>query len=92
MKEFKEILEKIAKENGTTPENVLQEMQRAIDEAYDHHDASAQPLWDMMTFKGDRPTPEEFILQIAIAYTGPRAPYARRISPTPPEGSPTVPK
>lgn len=46
MKDFKEILEKIAKENGTTPENVLQEMQRAIDEAYDHHDASAQPLWD----------------------------------------------
>lgn len=37
MKDFKEILEKIAKENGTTPENVLQEMQRAIDEAYDHH-------------------------------------------------------
>ena len=32
MKDFKEILEKIAKENGTTPENVLQEMQRAIDE------------------------------------------------------------
>lgn len=31
MKDFKEILEKIAKENGTTPENVLQEMQRAID-------------------------------------------------------------
>ena len=48
MKDFKEILEKIAKENGTTPENVLQEMQRAIDEAYDHHDASAQPLWDML--------------------------------------------
>lgn len=66
MKDFKEILEKIAKENGTTPENVLQEMQRAIDEAYDHHDASAQPLWDMMTFKGDRPTPEEFILQIVM--------------------------
>lgn len=66
MKDFKEILEKIAKENGTAPENVLQEMQRAIDEAYDHHDASAQPLWDMMTFKGDRPTPEEFILQIAM--------------------------
>ena len=66
MKDFKEILEKIAKENGTTPENVLQEMQRAIDEAYDHHDGSAQPLWDMMTFKGDRPTPEEFILQIAM--------------------------
>ena len=58
MKDFKEILEKIAKENGTTPENVLQEMQRAIDEAYDHHDGSAQPLWDMMTVKAKLFCPE----------------------------------
>ena len=58
--------ERIAKENGTTPDNVLQEMQRAIDEAFDHHDADAQPIWDMMTFKGDRPTPEEFIYQVAM--------------------------
>ena len=41
-------------------------MQRAIDEAFDHHDADAQPIWDMMTFKGDRPTPEEFIYQVAM--------------------------
>ena len=52
MRNFQEILERIAKENGTTPDNVLQEMQRAIDEAFDHHDADAQPIWDMMTFKG----------------------------------------
>ena len=45
MKDFKEILEKIAKENGTTPENVLQEMQRAIDEAeYSARDCAPQPL------------------------------------------------
>lgn len=41
-------------------------MQLAIDEAYNHHDACTQPLWDMMTFTGDRPTPEEFMLQIAM--------------------------
>ena len=66
VRNFQEILERIAKENGTTPDNVLQEMQRAIDEAFDHHDADAQPIWDMMTFKGDRPTPEEFIYQVAM--------------------------
>lgn len=66
MKDFEKILAKIAKDNGTTPEAVLRDMQEAIDAAYDHHDADAQPLWDMMTFKGDRPTPEEFILQIAM--------------------------
>ena len=41
-------------------------MQLAIDDAYDHHGKESQPLWDMMTFKGDRPTPEEFILQVAM--------------------------
>ena len=66
MRNFQEILERIAKENGTTPDNVLQEMQRAIDEAFDHHVAGAQPIWLMMTFKGDRPTPEEFIYQVAM--------------------------
>lgn len=66
MKSFEEIIKRIAEENGSTPENILHEMQLAIDEAYDHHDAAAQPLWDMMTFTGDRPTPEEFILQISM--------------------------
>lgn len=66
MKSFEEIIKRIAEENGSTPENILHEMQLAIDEAYDHHDAAAQPLWDMMTFTGDRPTPEEFILQLAL--------------------------
>lgn len=65
MKDFKEILEKIAKENGTTPENVLQEMQRAIDEAYDHHDGSAQPLWDMILRRA-RLLHQNFIWQIRL--------------------------
>ena len=62
MKNFEEIIAKIARENGTTPENVLREMQLAID----HHDKEAQKLWDMMSFKSDRPTPEEFIFQVAM--------------------------
>ncbi len=66
MKNFEEILKKIAKENGTTPEIVRLEMQQAINQAYIHHDTDAQPLWDNMTFEGDRPTPEEFILQLAM--------------------------
>lgn len=41
MKNFEEIIAKIARENGTTPENVLREMQLAIDHAYDHHDKEA---------------------------------------------------
>ena len=49
MKNFEEIIAKIARENGTTPENVLREMQLAIDHAYDHHDKEAQKLWDMMS-------------------------------------------
>ena len=66
MKNFEEIIAKIARENGTTPENVLLEMQLDIDHAYDHHDKEAQKLWDMMSFKSDRPTPEEFIFQVAM--------------------------
>ena len=42
MRNFDEILAKIARDNGTTPEDVLHEMQVAIDNAYDHHDQEAQ--------------------------------------------------
>ena len=66
MRNFQEILNKIAKENRTTPDQVLQEMQKAIDDAFNHHDAGAQLLWDLITFKGDRPTPEEFVYQVAM--------------------------
>ena len=48
MRNFEEIIAKVAQENGTTPEDVLREMQLAIDEAYNHHDEEAQKLWDMM--------------------------------------------
>lgn len=64
MSYFQQIVKRIARESGSTPENVIREMQIAIDAAYNHHDPSAQPLWDRMAFPGERPTPEAFIEQI----------------------------
>lgn len=66
MKNFQKILNQIAKENGSTPDGVLREMELALNEAYDRRSAEEQSLWDMITFKGERPTPEEFIFQIAM--------------------------
>lgn len=65
MKQFEKILEKIARENGTTPEHVRREMQRTIDQAYDHQTEASTPLWAELTFRGERPTPEELVLQLA---------------------------
>lgn len=63
--DFSEIISSIAKANDTTPEEVLREMQAAIDEAYNTRKISGQPIWNKMHFKSGRPTPEEFITQIA---------------------------
>ena len=65
MKDFQEIVKRIAREDNTTPEIVLKEMQKAIDAAYEHHDPAAQPFWDALHFTGSQPTPEEFVLQLA---------------------------
>lgn len=40
------------------------EMQKALDYAYEHHKQEAQPLWDLVTSNGNRPTLEEFIYQV----------------------------
>lgn len=57
MKDFQRIVQQIAEENGTTPDNVLREMELALDEIYEHH-------------KGKRPTPEEFVFEIAMMLHG----------------------
>lgn len=66
MKNFQKILEMIAKENGTTPENVRLEMQQAIDAAYAQKDTSVPSPWDALAFEGGKPTPEAFVLQLAM--------------------------
>lgn len=65
MKQFEKILEKIARENGTTPECVRDQMQRAIDQAYDHPAEATAPLWTGLGFRDERPAPEELVLQLA---------------------------
>lgn len=69
MNGFTEIIAHIARRHHTTPELVLREMQLAIDEAYDHHDPAAQPLWDALHFAGERPSPEEFVREVAQQLT-----------------------
>lgn len=76
MKNFEEIIAKIAEENGTTSENVLREMQLAIDHAYDHHDKEAQKLWDMIASKGVQKSPSQPHLHAVLA------PPCRSFSPT----------
>lgn len=61
MKNFQKIIKKIAKENGTTPEQVLAEMQKVIDEAYSRRTGEADPL---LAPDGQKPTPEAFVAQL----------------------------
>ena len=65
MRGFQEILDILAKEHNTTPEDVLAEMQRALDEAYDHRTPETQSMWDQLTFPTGRPTAETFVQQMA---------------------------
>lgn len=65
-KDFQKILDRIAKENHTTPEDVYREMQIAIDAAYDNPDPEVRKNWKSIPFKGDRPTPEEVIHGIGM--------------------------
>ena len=55
MKQFQKIVEKIARENGTTPENVMRQMQRAIDQAYDSRNAGSATMWAGSPSGGENP-------------------------------------
>lgn len=60
----KEIFEKIAKQNHTTPEDVRAEIQKAIDVGFADPDPNIQKEWKKMKLKGERPTPEEVIAYV----------------------------
>lgn len=64
-KEFRELLEVVAKQHNTTVEEVYKEMQIAIDDGFDNHDPQVQKMWKHIPLKGDRPTPEDIISQLA---------------------------
>lgn len=62
MSRFQIILENIARKNGSSAEEVLREMQTAIDSAYAGHSDKSQQLWDSMSLNGPHPTAEEFVI------------------------------
>lgn len=43
----------------------MAEIQRALDEAYDHRTPETQAMWDKLTFLTGRPTAETFVQQMA---------------------------
>ena len=55
------ILEKIAKDNHTTPEIVQREMQAALDEAQANTDPMVQAHWNSIPHQGNKVTLEEFL-------------------------------
>lgn len=65
-KNLQMILERIAKENHTTPEEVYREMQIAIDAAYESSDPEVRKNWEMIPFEGDRPKPEDVIFGLGM--------------------------
>lgn len=66
MKKFDNILSQIAETEGVQPDEVLKEMQRAIQEAYAHRDESNQVMWDALSVNGECPNPEDFIERMAM--------------------------
>lgn len=65
MKDFQTILRKIARENGTTPEQVRRDMQAAIDAGFDNPDPAVQAAWRGIPYKGERPTAEDVVMGLA---------------------------
>lgn len=65
-KEFKELLEAVAKQYNTTDDEVYKEMQIAIDAGFDNPDPEVQKEWMRIPFEGERPTPEEVNPYIAL--------------------------
>ena len=59
---FTEVFMELARENGTTPEEVRKEMQQTIHMAYQNcSDPKTKALQDMVPRKGEIPTVEEFL-------------------------------
>lgn len=66
MKNFNDVLNTIAHKNNTTPQNVLKDMQIAINAGYNNPDPNVQSKWSTIPHKGECPTPEEVINHLAL--------------------------
>ncbi len=61
----KDILERIAKDNNTTPEEVKKEMRSAIREGMKSNDTKTQMLWKQISPDGKEPSIES-VLQFCV--------------------------
>lgn len=57
----KNAISKLALENGISARELLEEMQKAIDEGMNSTEPKVIKLWEKVPRKGEKPTPEEFI-------------------------------
>jgi len=59
-----DIIRHIAKQEGISEQEVLDEMQKAIDAGYNDPDPAVRAYWASLPFKG-KPTPQELIVYLA---------------------------
>ena len=57
----KNAISKLAMENGMSARELIEEMQKAIDEGMNSTEPTVIKLWEKVPRKGEKPTPEEFI-------------------------------
>ena len=62
--DFDSIIRQIAKQDGVTAEEVIDEMLKALDAGYNNPDPAVQSYWASMPFEG-QPTPQELIVYLA---------------------------
>ena len=58
------IIRHISKQEGISEQEVIDEMQKAIDAGYNNPDPTVQAYWASMPFSG-KPTPQELIVYLA---------------------------
>lgn len=71
--DMERILNRIALDNGTTPEQVYAEMQETIDAGYANPDPSVRAAWESIEFEGKKPTPEDLIRYAAAVVKSDRS-------------------
>lgn len=55
------LLEEIAAQEGTTPEDIRFHMQEAVDAGFGNPDPEVQAAWSKVPFSGERPMIEDLI-------------------------------
>lgn len=68
MKNFRNILNKIAEAEQTTPDEVYKEMEKAIQLAINNPDPEVQSFWNQISTKDISPSVEEVISFISVNY------------------------